>query len=124
MGNDTNINANKIIGVGVMTGGTVIQNIYNENETPDKGDNLTIQERQEEIESYIISNDLSTAIELLKELASNISKRLRREAILHESELNTINEELRKFGQSSDLDMRLKRLKTALLEFLDILGNG
>jgi len=34
MGNDVNsLNANKIIGVGVVTGGTVIQNIYNENES-------------------------------------------------------------------------------------------
>ena len=34
MGNSTNsVNANKIIGAGAVTGGTVIQNIYNENES-------------------------------------------------------------------------------------------
>lgn len=83
----------------------------------------TQMKRREEIEEYIVSNELSTATKLIVELTSNSSKQLRREALLHQSNLNSINEELRKFGQCSDLDMRLKRLKNALFEFLDILGD-
>jgi len=79
--------------------------------------------RAEEIEKFIISNDLTTATQLLVDLASNSSKKLRRESILHQSKLNAINEKSRKFGHSSELDRELTQLKNSLFEFLEILGD-
>jgi len=79
--------------------------------------------KQEEMESYIISNDLSTATKLIVEFVTDFSKNknYRREALLHQSKFKSLQDELRKYGKSSDLDRELKQLKNSLFEFIEII---
>ena len=109
-----------IKGVAHISGGTVNQtiNIYNSEKT-----NPSIETEIDKIENLIVSNDLTTATKLIVKLASTSSKQIRREAILHQSNLNAMNEELRKFGESEKLNRQFRQLKNSLFEFLDILGD-
>ncbi len=49
------------------------------------------------------------------------NRTLRREAILHQSSVNALNKEIRKFGKDLKTDRQAKQLKSDLLEFLDII---
>ncbi len=82
-------------------------------------------ENFKQIEQYIVSNELVLATQLLVELTSDLmdNKGLRKEALGHQSNVNAINDEIRKFGKDSEIDIRLKRLKNSLFEFLDVIGD-
>ena len=76
----------------------------------------------QKVEEYITNNKLHEAIELLIKLARFFNNtNLINEALLHKSNLNSINNEIRLYGKNNDTDTQLKYLKNSLLEFLSIL---
>ena len=83
----------------------------------------SLEERKEEIEHHIISNDLSTATKLIVKFVADFStsNSYRREALLHQSKFKSLQDELRKYGKSSDLDRELKQLINSLFEFIEII---
>ena len=85
--------------------------------------NRSIEERQEEIENYIISNELSEAINLIVKFVADFSKNknFRREALLYKSTLRSLVDENRKYGNNSDLARQQKQLSNSLLEFIEII---
>ena len=83
---------------------------------------ITLEKKQNEIEKYIISNELSIATKLIVEFVSDFSnnKNFRREALLYQRNISSLQEEIRKYEKSSELDISLKRLTNSLFEFMDV----
>jgi len=82
-----------------------------------------MNEKLEEIENLIISNDLIIATTMIVQLIDEFSKNknLKIEALLHKSSVKALNDDIRKFGKSSEIDREIKLLKNSLFEFLEIL---
>jgi len=58
-------------------------------------------------------------VEFVTDFSKN--KNYKREALLHQSNFKSLQDELRKYGKSSDLDRELKQLKNSLFEFIEII---
>ncbi|CAA6820564.1 MAG: Unknown protein [uncultured Sulfurovum sp.] len=84
----------------------------------------SLEERQEEIENYIISNELTLATKSIINFVDDFSKNknFRREALLYKSSVHALESERRQYGKSLDLDRQLKQLSSSLLEFIEIVA--
>ena len=85
----------------------------------------SIEEQLEEIENLIISNELTQATKIIVQTVFDFftNKNFRREALLHQSSLKALNDDIRKFGKTADIERELKLFKNSLFEFIEILGN-
>jgi len=84
-----------------------------------------MKEKLEEIESLIVSNDLTTATKVIVQFVADFSKNksFRIEALLHQSSVKSLNDDIRRFGKTADTEREIKLLKNSLFEFIEILGN-
>jgi len=84
----------------------------------------TNKKKLQEIEDIIILNDLIMATKMIVQFVTDYSKNksFRREALLHQSSVKALNDDIRKFGKTSDTEREMRLLKNSLFEFLEILG--
>lgn len=85
----------------------------------------SLEERHVEIENYIISNELIMATKLIVNFVSDFSnnRRYKIEALGYQSSINSLNEEIRKYGKSSEMDIRIKQLRNSLFELMEVVIN-
>ena len=83
-----------------------------------------IQDELEEIENLIISNDLTMATKMIFQFVANFSKNRsrRREALLHQSSVKALNDDIRRFGKTAETEREMRVLKNSLFEFIELVA--
>lgn len=91
-----------------------------------KSKSIDMKEELEKIEKLIIENDLTMATKMIVQFINDFLKNrnFRIEALLHQSSVKALNDDIRKFGKTSDTERELKLLRNSLFEFLEILKEG
>ena len=82
----------------------------------------SIKQVKKEIEQCVVSDDFNISAKMIVNFAQEFSKSkaLKREALLYQSSMSSLQNDLRKFGRISELDIRQKQLVSSMLEFIDI----